>query len=203
VTSHLDIAPTLVSWANADTGKKATIMKALSGADFSSLLGAPEKAGHAAIRDGVLFCYNMFAYIDGDFLEKAVGVLLQPDGKAALEEAVKAGALRPDLTKRGAIRSVFDGRYKFARYFSPKQHNRPASLEELGALNDVELFDVQTDPLELHNLAADGKRHRDLLEAMNAKLNALIDREVGEDVGQMLPAGLDGGWVATGAVNDV
>lgn len=38
---------------------------------------------------------------------------------------------------------------------------------------------------------------------MNAKLNGLIDKEVGEDVGRMLPGGVDGGWVATGAVNDV
>ena len=150
----------------------------------------------------MLFCYNMFAYIDGDFLEKAVAMLRQPDGKAALVEAVKAGQMRPDLTKRGAIRSVFDGRYKFTRYFSPKQHNRPASLEALGTLNDVELFDLETDPLELRNLAAD-RKHRDLLEAMNAKLNALVEKEVGEDIGQMLPGGVDGGWVTTGAVNDV
>jgi arylsulfatase len=33
---------------------------------------------------------------------------------------------------------------------------------------------------------------------MSAKLNAIIDKEVGEDVGQMLPGGVDGGWVATG-----
>ena len=203
VTSHLDVAPTLVGLTNAEAGKKAAITRALPGVDLSALLAAPEKAGHAAIRDGMLFCYNMFAYIDGDFLEKAVAILQQPDGKAALKEAVKAGAMRPDLTKRGAIRGIFDGRYKFARYFSPRQHNRPDSLEALGALNDVELFDLQADPLELHNLAVDGKRHRDLLEAMNAKLSALIDKEVGEDVGQMLPGGVDGGWVATGAVNDV
>jgi arylsulfatase len=38
---------------------------------------------------------------------------------------------------------------------------------------------------------------------MNAKLNTLIDREVGEDVGQMLPGGVDGGWVVTDAVYDV
>ena len=35
--------------------------------------------------------------------------------------------------------------------------------------------------------------------AMNEKLNRLIDREVGEDVGQMLPGGVDGGWVITPA----
>ena len=38
---------------------------------------------------------------------------------------------------------------------------------------------------------------------MNAKLNALIDREVGEDVGQMLPQNVNGGWVLTDAVYDV
>jgi arylsulfatase len=38
---------------------------------------------------------------------------------------------------------------------------------------------------------------------MNAKLNRLIDAEVGEDAGQMLPGGVDGGWVATPAVNDL
>ena len=42
-----------------------------------------------------------------------------------------------------------------------------------------------------------------LLEAMSRKLNRLVEDEVGEDVGQMLPGGPDGGWVATGAVNDV
>jgi arylsulfatase len=31
----------------------------------------------------------------------------------------------------------------------------------------------------------------------------LIDTEVGEDIGQMLPGGVDGGWVATNAVTDV
>ncbi|HXJ85061.1 MAG TPA: hypothetical protein VMS64_41005 [Candidatus Methylomirabilis sp.] len=141
--------------------------------------------------------------IDGEFLEKVVAILQQPDGKAALKEAVKAGAMRPDLMKRGAIRSVFDGRYKLVRYFSPKQHNRPDSVEAVSRLNDVELFDLQTDPLELNNLALDRAKQRDLLEAMNAKLNALIEKEVGEDIGQMLPGGVDGGWVATGAVNDV
>jgi arylsulfatase len=38
---------------------------------------------------------------------------------------------------------------------------------------------------------------------MNAKLNKLLDAEVGEDVGQMLPGGVDAGWVLTSAVKDV
>jgi arylsulfatase len=199
VTSHLDIAPTLISLTHTNPEKKAAIAKELPGKDFSPLLAAPEKAGHDTVRDGQLFCYNMFAYVDGDFMEKAVQFLGQPGGMAKVKES----GLRPDITKRSAIRSVFDGRYQFSRYFSPKQHNRPASIESLLQLNDVELFDLQTDPHELKNLAMDLKKHADLLAAMNAKLNKLIDAEVGEDAGQMLPAGVDGGWVATPAVNDM
>jgi arylsulfatase len=135
-------------------------------------------------------------------MAKVVATLQQPDGKAKLQEAAKSGAMGPDLAKRGAIRSVFDGRYRFSRYFSPKQHNRPASVDELFKLNDVELFDLENDPLERNNLALERDKHRQLIEAMNAKLNALIESEVGADLGQMLPGGIDGGWVATSAVND-
>jgi arylsulfatase A-like enzyme len=198
VTTHLDLAPTLVALTNASPDKKAAIAQALPGRDFSPVLAAPEQAGHDAVRDGQLFCFNMFVTIDGDFLTKASQMLKQ-GGPAKLKEA----GLHPDMRKRGAIRSVFDGRYQFTRYFSPKQHNRPTSIEALFELNDVELFDLQNDPHELDNLALDRQKNADLLMAMNAKLNKLIDAEVGEDVGQMLPGGVDGGWVATPAVNDL
>jgi arylsulfatase len=203
VTSHLDIAPTLVNLTNATSEAKAAITGKLPGKDFSALLAAPGEADHGAVRDGVLFCYNMFAYMDGDFLEKVVAMLAEPDGKATVAEAAKAGALRPDMRKRGAVRSVFDGRYQFTRYFSPKQHNRPLTVEALFELNDVELFDLEQDPLERNNLALDRAGNARLIETMNAKLNALIDKEVGEDAGQMLPGGVDAGWVATPAVNDL
>ena len=203
VTTHLDLAPTLVSLTHAPSEKKAAISAHLPGKDLSALLAAPERASYAQVRDGALYCYNMFAYIDGDFMQKAVAALQQPDGKAKLKEAAKAGTMRPDLSKRGAIRALYDGRYRFARYFSPRQHNSPASLEALFRLNDVELYDVEHDPLERNNLAVERDKHAETLEAMNAKLNALIHKEVGEDIGQMLPGGVDGGWVATEAVYDV
>jgi arylsulfatase len=203
VTTHLDIAPTLVHLTGADAARKAALTKDLPGKDFSGLLAGPERAGYNAVRDGALYAYNMFAYIDGDFMDKAVAMMTQPDGKAKVQAAAKDGSLRPDLGKRGAIRSVFDGRYQLTRYFSPKQHNRPTSLESLFKLNDVELFDIAQDPNEVSNLALDHRKHGELLLAMNDKLNKLIDTEVGEDIGQMLPRGVDGGWVATDAVKDV
>lgn len=198
VTTHLDLVPTLISLTNASPETKAAIAKDLPGKDFSPVLAAPEQADLDTVRDGQLFCFNMFATLDGDFLLKARDLLAQGG-----PEKIKEAGLHPDMMKRGAIRSVFDGRYQFTRYFSPKQHNRPTTIEELFELNDVELFDHQNDPNEVENLALDREKNADLIMAMNAKLNRLIDEEVGEDIGQMLPGGVDGGWVATPAVNDL
>ena len=195
VTSHLDLAPTLVRLTGIDEDQWAKVVKGLPGKDLSGLLPAPEQAHFTAIRDGALFNYNMFAYLDGDFLYKAVEHINQ-GGKPA---DLKAAGLRPDMKKRGAVRSVYDGRYMFARYFSPKEHNRPTSLEEITRFNDVELYDLQSDPLEMNNLATPGQQHDELIVAMNAKLNRLIDTEVGEDRGQMLPGGADAGWEVTRA----
>jgi hypothetical protein len=67
-------------------------------------------------------------------------------------------------------------------------------MEALQRLNDLELYDTLADPHEMNNLAAGPQRRVDLLLAMNDKLNRLIDAEVGEDRGQMLPGGIDAGW---------
>jgi arylsulfatase len=193
VTSHVDIAPTLVALTGVGPDRQRQIAGRLPGKDFSGLLEAPEQAALDAVRDGALFNYNMFAYLDGDYLNKAVDHI-NAGGKA---NQLKDAGIVPDLGKRGAVRAVYDGRYVFARYFSPRQHNRPASLEELYRYNDVELFDTQADPLEMRNLAAGGKQHHELVAAMNGKLNRLIEAEVGEDRGQMLPGGIEAGWEVT------
>jgi arylsulfatase len=186
VTSHVDIASTLANIASGQSSMAET----LPGADISEVLSAPEAASFDTIRPGALFNYNMFAYIDSDFMMN-VSQFIRDGGKP---EDLPDQGFRPNLSKRGAIRSVFDGRYKLNRYYSPQEHHTPNSLEELFANNDVELFDLEADPHEMVNLATDRQSNGDQLVAMNEKLNALIEKEVGEDAGQMLPGGNDANW---------
>lgn len=193
LTTHVDMAPTLIALTGATAEKRAAITRGLPGKDFSGLLANPSAAGVDAVRDAALFNYNMFAYLDGDYLLKAVAYIQQGGDPKKLKDA----GMVPDLRKRGAVRSVYDGRYVYSRYFSPKEHNRPTTLEQIYKINDVELFDTQADPFEMTNLAMKKGAHRDLLMAMNDKLNRLIDTEVGEDRGQMLPGGIEAGWEVT------
>ena len=67
------------------------------------------------------------------------------------------------------------------------------SLEELLAMNDLEIFDRRNDPEEVDNLALDPKRNGDLIVALNQETNRRIAEEVGEDDGRFLPI-RDGKW---------
>jgi arylsulfatase len=180
VTSHVDIATTLVSLSGGDLDS----VKDLPGKDISSLLDNPEAAGTNALREGALYNYNMFAYVDQDFFGD-IGKFFADGGKK--EDLPKQG-FKPNLKKRGAIRSIFDGQYKLNRYYSPLEHHVPKTMEQLFANNDLELFDVSNDPLEMNNLAVNKRQYGEIIEMMNGKLNLLIEREVGDDVGQMLPS---------------
>ena len=91
------------------------------------------------------------------------------------------------MKKRGSVRTVFDGRYKFSRYFAPVERNQPKNLDELYRWNDVELFDLKNDPTELKNLALDRHTHADLLLRMSSKLETLIKDEIGVDDGREMP----------------
>ena len=126
------------------------------------LLADPESADYDEVRPAALFAFNMFAFLDPDFLANAV-------------KAMKAGqqpTVRPDVEKiRGAIRSLVDGRYRYTRYFGPRQHNRPEGLEQILQHNDLELYDLHNDPHENNNLARNPGEHRQLIEALNAKMN--------------------------------
>jgi arylsulfatase len=68
VTSHLDLAPTLIAWTGVDAGKRTSITRKLHGKNLTPLLEKGEKAGVNDVRDGSLYCYNMFAYLDSSLL---------------------------------------------------------------------------------------------------------------------------------------
>ena len=69
------------------------------------------------------------------------------------------------------------------RYFGLAHYNLPGSVKELFANNDVALYDLKMDPEEMNNLAdkENPSYDEDLLNRMNAKLNAQIETEIGED----------------------
>ena len=121
VTSHVDISTTLMSMAK----NKSVQVKGLPGKDITPLLGNPEAASTDALRPGALYNYNMFAYIDAAFLPNIAKFFAEGGNP---EEIANQG-FRPNLKKRGAIRSVYDGQYKLSRYFSPLEHHVPHTIE--------------------------------------------------------------------------
>ena len=90
------------------------------------------------------------------------------------------------LDKRGFLSFVFDGRYKFARYYAPTAFNTPQTLEEILKNNDVQLFDLQNDPDEVHNLALAPEKNKELILRMNGLLNDLIAKEVAVNDGRFM-----------------
>ena len=147
------------------------------------------------MREGALYCFNMWLLLDPDYLGR-IADFIRKNGAAGVPAFVEKEGLKPDLdNKRGAIRCVYDGRYRFSRYFPNTNHNLPGTLEELFSINDVECYDLKDDPDEMNNLAVDRKANGDLLLAMNAKLTELIGAEIGEDIGQMFPNTRD--WAVT------
>jgi arylsulfatase A-like enzyme len=185
VSSQVDLASTLLGLTGKPFDAVASAGAGLPGRDLSKLLSAPNQAAPDAVRPAALYNYNMFSYLDAKWFAPMIKVVVSPEPIVEkLEELVR---LQPDFNKRGAIRSVFDGRYRFSRYFSPIHFNRPTTYEALVANNDLEVYDLQEDPEETRNLAQDGTAKGELLLALNDKLNARIDEEVGDDNGKFLP----------------
>jgi len=189
VISHLDITPSILGLAGVSDDQRQRIAPQLNGNDFSSMIASPDSAGKNDVREGALYNFNMWAYQDADLMHQVYDAQTKGQNPKDL-------GLSVNLTNRGAIRSVTDGRYRYSRYFSPLQHNMPKSIEQVFEYNDVELYDLQEDPNEMQNLAIDLKANGDLLLAMNQKLTDVIDAEVGDDDGSFLPEN-KAGWAIT------
>jgi arylsulfatase A-like enzyme len=185
LTAHIDMVPTLLSLCGVDKGRAAELAgRELPGKDFSTVLNQPGAAGLHAVRDSVLFTYSGIATNDSEMTR------IISEARAAGQDpraAVKAAGYRPNMKKRGSLRTVFDGRYKFTRYFAPIERNQPKTLDELYRWNDLELFDLKTDPGELRNLAVNRAQNSELVQQMSNKLEAIIKAEIGVDDGREMP----------------
>ena len=185
LSSHIDLVPTLLDLAGVPEGRRAELAgRDLPGKSLAGAISAPARSSLHSVRDSVLFTYSGLATNDSELIRiiseaKAAG----RDPKAAVQEA----GYRPNLKKRGSLRTVFDGRYKFTRYFSPIERNSPRNLEELYRDNDVELFDLRTDPREMVNLAATRGTNEALVSSMSEKLERILAAEFGKDDGREMP----------------
>ncbi|MDB5486802.1 MAG: sulfatase [Reyranella sp.] len=186
ITSQLDLAPTIIGFTGKDAASRTKAAAGLRGRDFSGLLKSPETARPETLRPASLFNYNMLSYQDAVW----AGKVLPFTSSAKIPVAQKVAYLEknePNFHNRIAIRSVWDGRYRFTRYFSPLQFNTPTTFEELLARNDLEMYDLTNDPDEIDNLAADRTKNAERMFALNKVMNERLAEEVGADDGSFLP----------------
>lgn len=185
LTGHIDLAPTLLAMAGVSPTASAEFAgRELPGKDMSTLFNRPGASDLHAVRNSVLFTYSGLATNDSNLTR------IISEGKAKGQDpksAIRAAGYKPNMNKRGSLRSVFDGRYKLTRYFAPIDRNSPKNLDELYQWNDVELFDLKSDPKEMNNLAINRQANAETLLAMNAKLEAIIKTEIGVDDGREMP----------------
>jgi arylsulfatase A-like enzyme len=163
LASAIDLAPTLLSFSGLDDTMRNERYPQLHGIDVSRTIADPDARTERDER-GILFNYGTPG-----------AASLGPDGPIEGDD------------RRVLIRGIHDGRFKFGRYFKLTEHHKPRDWQTLVAHNDLELYDTVSDPDELVNLAYRPEQHRERILALNEKVNALIDREIGVDDGSIYP----------------
>ncbi len=182
----LDFVPTLLSLTGASGQTVAQKWPALRGYDMAGVI----EGGEPSRRTGILL---------NSSIVHANNPLRASQHARERDKAARAGEERPeyrwpvdylDPGLKSFMRAVYDGRYRFARYFAPTDHHIPTGWSELIARNEIELYDTHSDPQEMNNLACSATEYQHVILRMNARLNQLIRDEVGSDDGAGLPAPL-------------
>ncbi|MBP1602759.1 MAG: putative arylsulfatase (modular protein), partial [Acidobacteria bacterium] len=184
VGSHLDLVPTILAFAGLSEAERRKRYPLLKGHDLSGVVRDPASVGPRGNSEkpgarNAVKVFDMAAHQAGQEFHR---------GMEAFKGLVNEIGV-PNLEKRELFRGIFDGRYKLVRYFGMGNYNLPASVQQLLADNDVALYDLLLDPEEMENLAnpTHPKYDEKLLSAMNQKLNALINEEIGEDKAMFTP----------------
>lgn len=186
LASAVDLVPTLLRFAGYSDDDIADQFPELVGIDLASALAGKEET---SIRDerGILVYFGVVLWAYGAeaalaFIEKMASA---PPGTP--RPAPAKDRLAQPIDDRAMLRGIHTGRYKFGRYFAPAEHHVPDDWKTLTAHNDLELYDLEVDPDEMNNLAANPESHRETILELNDRLNALIKLEVGDDDGRELP----------------
>ncbi|MBE9193489.1 sulfatase-like hydrolase/transferase [Gloeocapsopsis crepidinum LEGE 06123] len=196
VSTFLDLAPTLLEFAGLGADGIKERYPHLKGRSMRSVMfDASEDGPRGSVRapgDGGLFCWDGLNMLDPEWT--ATGALKELTNmgsgprapKDELMESMKEAGQQfgaPDWSKRNFFRTVVDGQYKLVRWFSPQEFGNPATLDELYATSDVGLYDLVNDPGELDNIGNQNHPNYDpqLVDRMLTKLNALVEREIGDD----------------------
>lgn len=180
--SHIDLAPTLLGLVGVACDRVVEEMPMLVGRDLSALVFDTDPPFERP--DGVLLHWTAILYQDhrNVRLFDQIRGMDADDRWPAIVELMNVG-----LRKRGQMRGVYDGRWKFQRYSAPHSTSQPASFDALVSTHDLELYDTVTDPGETRNLAADPQSVKAEIERLNAMLNRLLAAEVGVDDGSFVP----------------
>ena len=196
IGSHLDLAPTLLEFAGLSEPEIRERYPLLKGRSLRGPILDPRQDGPrgsaSSPGDGALFCWDGLHALDTEWAAAgavmAVTDLQGGPGEGTPEPRHRLRAVgrrfgAPNFSNRAFFRTVVDGQYKLARWFSPDQYGNPATLDELYASSDVGLYDLVNDPGELQNLGHPDHPDHDpaLVERMLAKLHALVQGELGQD----------------------
>ena len=195
VISNIDIVPTLLEFTGLSKSELRDKHPELKGNSYAELV---ENVNYDNIRNqeghlihGVQIIPAVFQVAE-KFRDTGLAEGYWEKAKAFMSK----GNFLPNFTPPLNYKGVVDKKYKFLRFFSPRQNNIPINFDELSKYNaDYQLYDLENDPFEMNDLAKD-ENNRELLMAMNDKCNRLADKEIGLENHVLHLPGPDWFWTA-------